>query len=65
MEKPPIKKQSSNIEDLIARDVKKTGVSAEKLEKAIEQTLSGTLISIDEWIDQTILRKRIYSGTGT
>lgn len=56
--KPPIKKQSSNIEDFIARDVKKTGASAEKLEKAIEEsTLSGTLISIDEWIDQTISAK--------
>ncbi|MFL2958246.1 MAG: hypothetical protein ACJZ4Z_05595 [Candidatus Thalassarchaeaceae archaeon] len=56
--KPPIKKQSSSIEDLIARDVKETGASAKKLEKAIEEsTLSGTLISIDEWIDQTISAK--------
>jgi hypothetical protein len=56
--KPPAKKQSSNIEDLIARDVKKTGASAKKLERAIEEsTLSGTLISIDEWIDQTISSK--------
>ena len=56
--KPPAKKHSSNIEDLIARDVKKTGASAKQLEKAIEEsTLSGTLISIDEWIDQTISAK--------
>ncbi|MGY8691974.1 MAG: hypothetical protein ACKVHF_03315 [Candidatus Poseidoniales archaeon] len=55
---PPSRTGVSNIEELIARDLKNTGASAKQLEAAIEASnLSGTLISIDEWIDQTITAK--------
>ena len=40
------------------RDLESAGASAEELEAALESsTLSGVLMSIDEWIDQTIAAK--------
>ena len=40
------------------RDLESTGASAEELEAAVESSkLSGVLMSIDDWIDQTIAAK--------
>ena len=54
----PLRDQSSSITDLMMRDLESAGASAEELEAALEtSTLSGVLMSIDEWIDQTIAAK--------
>ena len=56
--KPPRKDKSRSITDLMMRDLETAGASAEELEAALESsTLSGVLMSIDEWIDQTIAAK--------
>ena len=56
--RPPSKHKSSSITDLMKRDLESAGASAEELEAALESsTLSGVLMSIDEWIDQTIAAK--------
>ena len=56
--KPPRKDKSRSITDLMMRDLESAGASAEELEAALESsTLSGVLMSIDEWIDQTIAAK--------
>ena len=56
--KAPLKDQSSSITDLMMRDLESAGASADELEAALEaSTLSGVLMSIDEWIDQTIAAK--------
>ena len=55
---PPHKDKSKSIADLMKRDLESAGASAEELEAALESsTLSGVLMSIDEWIDQTIAAK--------
>ena len=54
----PKKKKESSVTDLMIRDLKSTGASAEELEAAVESSkLSGVLMSIDDWIDQTIAAK--------
>ena len=56
--KPPRKDKAASITDLMMRDLESAGASAEELEAALEaSTLSGVLMSIDEWIDQTIAAK--------
>ena len=56
--KPPRKHKDSSITDLMKRDLESAGASAEELEAALESsTLTGVLMSIDEWIDQTIAAK--------
>ena len=40
------------------RDLESTGASAEELEAAVESSkLSGGLMDIDDWIDQTLAAK--------
>lgn len=54
----PKKKKESSVTDLMIRDLESTGASAEELEAAVESSkLSGVLMSIDDWIDQTIAAK--------
>ena len=56
--RPPRKDRSKSIADLMKRDLESAGASADELEAALESsTLSGVLMSIDEWIDQTIAAK--------
>ncbi len=56
--KPPLKEKLGSITDLMMRDLETAGASAEELEAALESSsLSGVLMSIDEWIDQTIAAK--------
>ena len=56
--KAPLKDQSGSITELMMRDLESAGASADELEAALEaSTLSGVLMSIDEWIDQTIAAK--------
>jgi hypothetical protein len=56
--KPPQKDESKSIADLMRRDLESAGASAEELEAALQSsTLTGVLMSIDEWIDQTIAAK--------
>jgi len=56
--KPPLKEKVGSITDLMMRDLESAGASAEELEAALEaSSLSGVLMSIDEWIDQTIAAK--------
>ena len=56
--KAPLKDQSGSITDLMMRDLESAGASADELEAALEaSTLTGVLMSIDEWIDQTIAAK--------
>ena len=51
--KPPLKEKVGSITDLMMRDLETAGASAEELEAALESSsLSGVLMSIDEWIDQ-------------
>ena len=55
---PPSKDQAPSITDLMKRDLESAGASADELEAALESsTISGVLMSIDEWIDQTIAAK--------
>ena len=54
----PKKKKTSSVTELMMRDLESTGASAEELEAAVESSkLSGVLMSIDDWIDQTIAAK--------
>jgi len=56
--KPPMKDSSRSVTDLMKKDLESAGASAEELEAALESSaLSGVLMSIDEWIDQTIAAK--------
>ena len=58
VKRPPRKKDSSSIADQLIKDLESTGASAEELEAAVESSkLSGVLMSIDDWIDQTIAAK--------
>ena len=51
----PKKKDAPSVTDLMIRDLESTGATAEELEAAVESSkLSGVLMSIDDWIDQTI-----------
>ena len=54
----PKKKDTPSVTDLMIRDLESTGATAEELEAAVESSkLSGVLMSIDDWIDQTIAAK--------
>jgi hypothetical protein len=56
--KPPHKDKAKSITDLMKRDLESAGATAEELEAALQSsTLTGVLMSIDEWIDQTIAAK--------
>jgi len=56
--KPPHKDKAKSIADLMKRDLESAGASADELEAALQSsTLTGVLMSIDEWIDQTIAAK--------
>ena len=56
--RPPRKDKAKSITELMKRDLESAGASAEELEAALESSsLSGVLMSIDEWIDQTIAAK--------
>ena len=56
--KPPHKDKVKSIADLMKRDLESAGASADELEAALQaSTLTGVLMSIDEWIDQTIAAK--------
>ena len=55
---PPKKSDSLSVDDLIKRDLESTGASVAELEAAVEASkLSGGLMSIEDWIDQTIAAK--------
>ena len=52
---PPKKSESLSVDDLIKRDLKKTGASFAEVEAAVEASkLSGGLMSIEDWIEQKI-----------
>jgi hypothetical protein len=54
----PKKKDAPSVTDRMIRDLESTGATAEELEAAVESSkLSGVLMSIDDWIDQTIAAK--------
>ena len=54
----PKKKAPSSVTEVMIRDLESTGASADELEAAVESSkLSGVLMSIDDWIDQTIAAK--------
>ncbi len=56
--KPPKKVDKSSVVELMMRDLESTGASAEELEAAVESSkLSGGLMDIDDWIDQTLAAK--------
>lgn len=56
--RPPKKKSAETIQDLMIKDLEATGASAEELAAAVEASdLTGGLMSIDEWIDQTLAAK--------
>ena len=58
VKRPPRKKDSTSIAEQIIKDLESTGASAEELEAAAQSSkLSGVLMSIDDWIDQTIAAK--------
>ena len=54
----PKKKDTPSVTDLMIRDLESTGATAEELEAAVQSSkLSGVLMSIEDWIDQTIAAK--------
>ena len=54
----PKKKSADTIKDLMIKDLEATGASAEEMAAAVEASdLTGGLMSIDEWIDQTLAAK--------
>ena len=57
--KPPKKVDKSSVVELMMRDLESTGASAEELEaERVESSkLSGGLMDIDDWIDQTLATK--------
>ena len=56
--KPPKKIDNSSVVELMMKDLETTGASAEELEAAVESSkLSGGLMDIDDWIDQTLAAK--------
>ena len=56
--KPPKKIDTSSVVELMMKDLETTGASAEELEAAVESSkLSGGLMDIDDWIDQTLAAK--------
>jgi hypothetical protein len=56
--RPPKSIADHSIQDLIAQDLAKTGASADTIAAAVEESnLSSGLMSINEWIDQTLAVK--------
>lgn len=56
--KPPKKQTADTIKDMMMKDLEETGASAEEMAAAVEASeLTGGLMSIDEWIDQTLAAK--------
>ena len=56
--KPPKKQTADTIKDMMMKDLEETGASAEEMAAAAEASeLTGGLMSIDEWIDQTLAAK--------
>ena len=56
--RPPKKKSAETIKDLMIKDLEATGASAEEMAAAVEASdMTGGLMSIDEWIDQTLAAK--------
>tara|TARA_B100000029_G_scaffold259234_1_gene255904 strand:- start:51 stop:1145 length:1095 start_codon:yes stop_codon:yes gene_type:complete len=56
--RPPKKKSAETIKDLMMKDLEATGASAEEMAAAVEASdMTGGLMSIDEWIDQTLAAK--------
>ena len=56
--KPPKKRTADTIKDMMIKDLEATGASAEEMAAAVEASdLTGGLMSIDEWIDQTLAAK--------
>ena len=54
----PKKKKTPSVTEQMMHDLESTGASADELEAAVESSkLSGVLMSIDDWIDQTIAAK--------
>ena len=54
----PKKKSADIIKDAMIKDLEATGASAEEMAAAVEASdLTGGLMSIDEWIDQTLAAK--------
>ena len=54
----PKKKKLPSVTEQMLQDLESTGASAEELEAAVESSkLSGVLMSIEDWIDQTIAAK--------
>ena len=56
--KPPVEAKVSTVADIIRQDLEATGASADELEAAVEESnLSGGLMAINDWIDQTLAAK--------
>ena len=56
--RPPKKKSAETIKDLLIKDLEATGASAEEMAAVVEASdMTGGLMSIDEWIDQTLAAK--------
>ena len=56
--KAPKKQTADTIKDMMMKDLEETGASAEEMAAAVEASeLTGGLMSIDEWIDQTLAAK--------
>jgi hypothetical protein len=54
----PIVVEQSSVSDLIKGELEATGASADELAQAVEESnLSGGLMSINDWIDQTLAAK--------
>ncbi|MBA45153.1 MAG: hypothetical protein CMB31_01020 [Euryarchaeota archaeon] len=52
---PPKEAKSPTVADMLRADLEATGASAEAAEAAVEESaITGGLMSIDEWIDQTL-----------
>jgi len=55
---PPKKATAQSLADLLRADLEATGASADELAAAVEESnLTGGLMSIEEWIDQTLAAK--------
>ena len=51
----PKKRSAETIKDLMIKDLEATGASAEEMAAAVQASdLTGGLMSIDEWIDQSL-----------
>lgn len=50
--------ESASVEEIIAQDLERTGADADRLAEVAKSTsMSGGLMSIDDWIDQTLAAK--------